>query len=120
MTFFEFIAQEVRELLAQLGFRSIEEAVGHVEMLDSRPVINHWKAEGLDLEPVLAVPAPIEGSSLHRTIDQEHGLARALDHQIIALAAAALDRREPVRIALPVRNVNQPCNFSRFPNCRMS
>lgn len=107
VTFFEFIAQEVRELLAQLGFRSIEEAVGHVEVLDTRAAVDHWKAEGLDLAPVLAVPEPAPGSALHHVRDQDHGLERALDNQLIALAQDALERREPVRISLPVRNVNR-------------
>jgi glutamate synthase (NADPH/NADH) large chain len=107
VTFMEFIAQEVRELLAQLGFRSIEEAVGHVEVLDTRAAVDHWKAEGLDLAPVLAVPEPAPGSALHHTKDQEHGLERALDNQLVALAADALEHREPVRIALPIRNVNR-------------
>ena len=107
MTFFEFIAQEVRELLAQLGFRSVEEAVGHVEVLDTRAAVDHWKAEGLDLAPVLAVPEPAPGSALHHVRDQDHGLERALDNQLVALAQDALERREPVRISLPVRNVNR-------------
>ena len=107
VTFFEYIAQEVRELLAELGFRSIEEAVGHVELLDTVPVITHWKAQGLDLEPVLAVPTPVEGSSLRHTTGQDHGLDRALDHQLIALARTALDDQKQVHIALPVRNVNR-------------
>lgn len=107
VTFFEFIAQEVREILASLGFRSIEEAVGHVELLDTRAAVDHWKAEGLDLAPVLARPEPVPGSSLHHTRDQDHGLDRALDHQFIALAGPALDDARPVRIELPVRNVNR-------------
>ena len=107
VTFFEFIAQEVRELLAQLGFRSVEEAVGHVEVLDTRAAVDHWKAEGLDLAPVLAVPEPAPGSALHHVRDQDHGLERALDNQLVALAQDALERREPVRISLPVRNVNR-------------
>ncbi|MGN8246232.1 glutamate synthase large subunit [Cellulomonas soli] len=107
VTFMEFIAQEVREILAQLGFRTLLEAVGHVELLDTRAAVDHWKAEGLDLAPVLAVPEPAPGSTLYRTRSQEHGLERALDNQLIALAADALERREPVRIALPVRNVNR-------------
>ncbi|ROS30494.1 glutamate synthase large subunit [Cellulomonas sp. PhB150] len=107
VTFMEFIAQEVRELLAQLGFRTLLDAVGHVELLDTRAAIDHWKAEGLDLAPVLAQPELVEGSSLHRTQSQDHGLSRALDNQLIALAADALERREPVRIDLPVRNVNR-------------
>jgi len=105
--FFEFIATEVREYLAALGFRSIEEAVGHVELLEAREAIDHWKAQGLNLEPVLAVPQPKPGSALHHTKSQDHGLDRALDNRLITLAADALERREPVRIALPVRNVNR-------------
>ena len=105
--FFEFIATEVREHLAALGFRTIQEAVGHVELLETREVIDHWKAEGLDLAPVLAVPQPKPGSALHHTKNQDHGLDRALDNRLIALSADALERREPVRIALPVRNVNR-------------
>ncbi|BDO42031.1 glutamate synthase large subunit [Cellulomonas sp. NTE-D12] len=106
-TFFEYIAQEVREHLASIGFRSIEEAVGHVELLDTAAAVDHWKAAGLDLGPVLAVPEPKPGSSLHHVKDQDHGLERALDNQLIAMAAEALDHGEPVRIALPVRNVNR-------------
>ena len=107
VTFFEFIAQEVRELLASLGFRSIAEAVGRVEMLDTRHAVDHWKAEGLDLTPVLAVPQPKPGSGLSHARAQDHGLERALDNQLIALAGDALERGEPVRIDLPIRNVNR-------------
>lgn len=107
VTFMEFIAEEVRALLAQLGFRTLLEAVGHVELLDTRAAIDHWKAEGLDLTPVLAVPSPVAGTELHHTKDQDHGLDRALDNRLIALAGDALERSEPVRIDLPVRNVNR-------------
>jgi glutamate synthase (NADPH/NADH) large chain len=106
-TFFEFIAREVREILAELGFRTLEEAVGHVELLDTRDAVAHWKAQGLDLSPVLAVPALKEGASLHHAKDQDHGLAKALDNRLIELASDALERGEPVRIDLPVRNVNR-------------
>ncbi|HWS57965.1 MAG TPA: glutamate synthase-related protein, partial [Actinotalea sp.] len=106
-TFFEFIATEVREYLAALGFRSLAEAVGHVELLDTRAAIDHWKAAGLDLSPVLARPEPAPGSSLRNTTTQDHGLDRALDNRLIAQAAPALERGEPVQIALPVRNVNR-------------
>ncbi|WP_066588072.1 glutamate synthase large subunit [Cellulomonas timonensis] len=107
VTFFEYIAQEVREILASLGFRTLLEAVGRVELLDTRTAIEHWKAEGLDLGPVLAVPEPVEGSALHHTRDQDHGLARALDNEFISLAADALEHGTPVQISLPVRNVNR-------------
>ncbi|NMR20705.1 glutamate synthase large subunit [Cellulomonas fimi] len=107
VTFFEFIAQEVREHLAALGFRSIEEAVGHVDALDTRAAIDHWKADGLDLAPVLSAPRPRDGGALRNTGQQDHGLAKALDNRLITLAVDALERREPVRIDLPVRNVNR-------------
>jgi glutamate synthase (NADPH/NADH) large chain len=104
-TFFEYIAEEVREILAKLGFRTLQEAIGHVEYLDTRDAVNHWKASGLDLAPLLV--RPDVDSPLHRTTVQDHGLAAAMDNQLIALAAVALDKKEAVRIDLPVRNVNR-------------
>ncbi len=104
-TFFEYIAQEVREILAELGFRTLQEAIGHVEYLDTKDAVNHWKASGLDLSPLLVRP-DVE-SSLYNTTQQDHGLAGALDNQLISLAQAALTNSEAVRIDLPVRNVNR-------------
>ncbi|MEI6844033.1 MAG: glutamate synthase large subunit [Actinomycetes bacterium] len=104
-TFFEYIAEEVREYLAQLGYRSIEEAIGHVEDLDTREAINHWKASGLDLAPLLV--RPDVAGPFHNTTTQDHGLSAALDNQLIELAAPALKRSENVKIDLPVRNVNR-------------
>ncbi len=107
VTFFEFIAQEVRELLAGLGFRTLEEAVGHAEVLDTARAVDHWKAAGLDLTPVLHVPELAGGSPRHRTRAQDHGLDKALDNQLIALATDALERGEPLRARLPIRNVHR-------------
>jgi glutamate synthase (NADPH) large chain len=107
VNFFEFIAEEVREHLAALGFRTLEEAVGHVELIDAAKAVDHWKAAGLDLTPVLYQPFLPEGASLHRTVAQDHGLAKALDNELIALAHDALEDATPVRISLPVRNVNR-------------
>ena len=104
-TFFEYIAEEVREILAQLGFRTLLEAVGHVESLDTRKAVDHWKAAGLNLEPLLV--RPDVDSPLHNTIKQDHGLAAALDNTLIELAQPALTKGEAVRIDLPVRNVNR-------------
>jgi glutamate synthase (NADPH/NADH) large chain len=104
-TFFEYIAEEVREILASLGFRTMQEAIGHVEYLDTRDAVNHWKASGLDLAPLLV--RPDVDSPLHRTTVQDHGLAAALDNKLIELSAPALDKGESVRIDLPVRNVNR-------------
>ncbi|WP_407642770.1 glutamate synthase large subunit [Actinacidiphila yanglinensis] len=107
VNFFEFIAEEVRELLAELGFRSIEEAVGHAELIDAGRAVDHWKAEGLDLAPLLYVPELPEGAALHRTTAQDHGLDRALDNELIRLAAEALESGAPVRAQVPIRNVNR-------------
>jgi len=105
-TFFEFIAEEVREYLAVLGFRSLEEAVGQVESLDTVAAVRHWKSEGLDLEPILHAPA-VAGAPRRRMVAQDHGLDRALDVELLALCRPALERVEPIRAQLPVRNVNR-------------
>ena len=107
VNFFEFIAEEVREYLAALGFRTLEEAIGHVEMLDTRPAIEHWKAQGLDLSPILAVPNNKYDQTFLQSRDQDHGLDRALDNTLIADAEAALERKEPVRLAYDIRNTNR-------------
>ena len=107
VNFFEFIAEEVRELLAELGFRSIEEAVGHAELIDAGRAVDHWKAQGLDLAPLLHVPTLPEGAALHRTTGQDHGLDKALDNELIRLAAEALESGAPVRAQVPIRNVNR-------------
>ena len=104
-TFFEYIAEEVREILASLGFRTLDEAVGQVELLDTDRAIEHWKAAGLDLTPILHVPDG-EGSRRH-IVEQDHGLERALDQELIALCAPALESGEPVRAQLTVRNINR-------------
>jgi glutamate synthase (NADPH/NADH) large chain len=105
--FFTFLAEEVREHLAALGFRSIAEAVGHAEVLDTSAAVRHWKVEGLDLTPVLHVPELPEGASRRQIQTQDHGLDKALDNELIALAADALERGEPVRAQVGIRNVNR-------------
>ncbi|MEU6642455.1 glutamate synthase large subunit [Saccharomonospora sp. NPDC046836] len=107
VNFFEFIAQEVREYLAQLGFRSIAEAVGHAELLDTRRAVEHWKAAGLDLSPIFHVPELQPRAARHQVVTQDHGLDRALDNTLIQLAEGALSSGDRVRLELPVRNVNR-------------
>jgi len=104
-TFFEYIAEEVREILATLGFKTLLEAVGHVEYLDTKKAVDHWKASGLDLAPLLVRPE-VTGP-LHNTTQQDHGLGAALDNELISLSQSALTKKELVRIDLPVRNVNR-------------
>jgi len=106
-TFFEYIAEEVREYLASLGLRSIEEAVGRVDLLEPSRAITHWKAKGLDLSPILMDPDP-ENTHPRRCVRvQDHGLDEALDNELIKKAAAALERKEHVEIESPVTNVNR-------------
>jgi len=107
VNFFEFIAEEVRELMASLGFRTMEEMIGHVELLDTRAAVNHWKAAGLDISPMLAVPQNKYEQTFHQSVAQDHGLAEALDQELITRSAAALERGERVEIEMPVRNINR-------------
>jgi len=107
VNFFEFIAEQVREYLAELGFRTLDEAIGHAEFIDVNPAINHWKTAGLDLSPILYVPEIAHDAPRRQMTTQDHGLESALDNELIALCAAAIERGEPVRAALTVRNVNR-------------
>jgi glutamate synthase (NADPH) large chain len=107
VTFMEYIAEEVREHMARLGFRTMEEMIGHVEALDVRKAVQHWKAKGLDISPILAVPQNPYGQTLHRSTSQEHDLEHALDRQLIALAEPAIARGEPVSFEVPIKNVNR-------------
>jgi glutamate synthase (NADPH) large chain len=107
VTFFEYIAEQVRELLASLGLRSLDEAVGRVDLLDTRAAIDHWKADGFDLTPVLSLPELEPGAALRRTRAQDHGLDQALDNTLIQLCEGALLDAVPVTLELPVRNVNR-------------
>jgi glutamate synthase (NADPH) large chain len=107
VNFFEFIAEEVREHLAQLGARSLEEIIGRVDLLDAALAVEHWKASGLDLSPVLYAPPLPDGAATRCITTQDHGLDKALDHTLIQLAEGALEEGRPVRLELPIRNVNR-------------
>ncbi|MCV7153182.1 glutamate synthase large subunit [Mycolicibacterium pyrenivorans] len=108
--FFQFIAEDIRRYLAELGFRSLDEAVGHAEVLDTATGVAHWKSKGLDLTPIFAVPTDAHGADVthrRRMRGQDHGLDHALDRTLIQLAEGALEDAHPVRLELPVRNVNR-------------
>jgi glutamate synthase (ferredoxin) len=102
-----FIAEELREIMAELGFRTIDEMVGRVDRLDVRDVSEHWKARGVDLTQILYTPHVPETVPIRCVTTQDHGLARALDNDIIARCAPALERREPVRFEMPITNRNR-------------
>ncbi|MCA1187104.1 glutamate synthase large subunit [Saccharopolyspora sp. 6T] len=107
VNFFEFVAEEVREHLAQLGFRTLDEAIGQVGALRTDEAVEHWKATGLDLTPLFAEPETPYSAVRRRVREQDHGLDHALDRTLIQLAEAALEDAHPVRLRLPVRNVNR-------------
>jgi glutamate synthase domain-containing protein 2/glutamate synthase domain-containing protein 3 len=105
--FFRYIAQEVREYMAELGFRTMDEMIGHVERLDYQPAIDHWKAKGLDFSAILHQPE-VAYDTLPRCVrKQDHGLERALDNELIAKCTEALEHRTPVALRMPIRNVNR-------------
>ena len=107
VNFMEYVAEEVRELLAQLGFRTLEEAIGRVDLLDTTKAIEHWKADGLDLSKILYVPESPWEQDRFCSKPQDHGLDVALDNQLIEMAQAAIERKEPVAIELPIENLNR-------------
>ncbi|HXH35100.1 MAG TPA: glutamate synthase large subunit [Plantibacter sp.] len=107
VNFFEFIAQEVREYLAELGFRSIEEAIGHNELIDADRAIDHWKASGLDLSPVLVGPAFADDEPRTNRRQQEHELEKHFDQQLIRAAADVLEHGGYFAVDLPIRNTER-------------
>ena len=106
-TFFEFLAEEVREYLAELGFRSLDEAIGQVHLLDVDRAIHHWKADGLDLSPILSTSHANSGALLQRMEGQDHEIEKHFDRNLITLAEPALARGEHVVIDLPIRNTER-------------
>ena len=107
INFFFFIAEEVREWMAKLGFRTFDEMVGRADLLDMRRGIAHWKASGLDFSRIFHRPAVEASVSIHRSESQDHGLEKALDHELIAKARPALDFRRPVQIESRIWNRNR-------------
>jgi glutamate synthase (NADPH/NADH) large chain len=107
VNFMMFVAQELREIMAELGFRTVDEMVGRVDMLETREAITHWKAKGVDLTQILHEPDVPPGVATRCVQQQDHGLGKALDNQLIELARPALERRQPVQIEMPIRNVNR-------------
>ncbi len=107
VNFFQYVAEEVRELLAELGFRSLDEAIGHADVLDATEAVDHWKAAGLDITPIFHVPELHEDTARRNTRPQDHGLDKALDNELVELCKDALEKGEPVRAQVQIRNVNR-------------
>ncbi len=107
VNFFEFIGQEVREILAELGLRSLDEAVGRVDLLNTVAAIEHWKLQGIDLSPIFHSSIEVGSASLRQTVLQDHGLVDAIDNQLIAACQSAIENAEPVSVEFSIRNVNR-------------
>jgi len=107
-TFFRYIAEEVREYMASMGFRTMDEMIGRADRLNFKPALEHWKARGLDLSPILYQPDVPATVGRHCAVAQDHGLDRALDHTtIIPACREAIEYGKRVELTLPIRNVNR-------------
>src|SRR5712675_2175123 len=107
INFFFFVAEEVRELMAELGYRSFNEMIGQMQMLDKQQVIEHWKAKGLDFSKLFFKPQAEKGVAIHHCEPQDHKIHTILDRKLIADAQAALDRGAPVRIVRTIKNTDR-------------
>jgi glutamate synthase (NADPH/NADH) large chain len=107
VNFMMFIAEELREYMAQLGFHTLDEMVGHVECLDANEAIEHWKARHVDLSPILRRVDSAPDEPLHCVARQDHGLERALDRELLEQCRDAIEHKKPVELHLPIRNVNR-------------
>ena len=107
INFFFFVAEETRQLMAQLGMRTYNELIGRADLLDVRKGVEHWKAQGLDFAKVFYQPNVEAAVARHNVEGQDHGLEKALDHRLIELSRAAIDRGERVTIDMPIRNINR-------------
>jgi glutamate synthase domain-containing protein 3 len=107
VNFFFFIAEQVRELMAQMGFRTMDEMIGRVDMLDAHAAVEHWKARGLDYSLILYNPPVPERVGRRCMRAQDHGLEQALDYKLIDHAREALENKTPIEFKLPIRNVHR-------------
>jgi glutamate synthase (NADPH/NADH) large chain len=107
INFFFFIAEQVRRYMAEMGFRTVDEMIGRVDMLEAEPAVNHWKARGLDLSAILYSP-PVPARVRRRCVEsQDHGLQQALDHALIDAAGEAIETRKPGHATFSIRNVDR-------------
>jgi glutamate synthase (NADPH/NADH) large chain len=107
VNYFFFVAEEARQLMAQLGIRTFDELIGRVDLLDKSKAITHWKAKGLDFSKIFYQPETPASEPRYHTEEQDHGLEKALDHQLILQAKSALEKGEKISFTLPIRNVNR-------------
>ena len=107
VNYFLMLSESLREYMSKLGFRTVDEMIGRVDKLEHRRGITHWKAQGLDLDPLLYAARPVEGVAIHHNEEQDHGLEHALDHHLMGVAKSAILRREPVSAEFAIRNYHR-------------
>ena len=107
INYFYFIAEHLREIMAKLGFKTVNEMVGRMDMLEPNMAVEHWKEKGLDLSPMLTLPDVPQGTSRFCNSEQDHGLENALDHKLLSLSETAIENSSPVTIDLPINNSNR-------------
>ena len=107
INFFTFIAEEVREIMAEIGFRKFEDMVGRVDMLDTKDTVDHWKTKGIDLTNILHKPDVPKGIAIRHVATQDHELHKALDNQLIEKCKSAIEELKPVRLDVAIRNINR-------------
>jgi glutamate synthase domain-containing protein 2/glutamate synthase domain-containing protein 1/glutamate synthase domain-containing protein 3 len=105
--YFFFVAEELRQIMAKLGFRTVDEMVGRVDRLEMKPAIDHWKARGVDLSQILYNPPAPSRVARRCVMAQDHGLEQALDHKILDKVREAIESRRPVELHFPIRNVHR-------------
>src|SRR3984893_10152666 len=107
INYFFFIAEELRQIMSQLGFRTMNEMIGRVDRIEMRPAVEHWKARGLDFSSILYNPQVPLRVGRRCTVAQDHGLEQALDYKLISHAKDALENGTRVEFKLPIRNVHR-------------
>jgi glutamate synthase domain-containing protein 3 len=107
INFLFFVAEDLRRIMARLGFRTIDEMVGRVDMLDTVQAIDHWKAKGLDLSQLFFNPQVPKRVARRCTTSQDHGISKALDHELIRRGKAAIEQKKPVEIDMDIRNIHR-------------
>jgi glutamate synthase (NADPH/NADH) large chain len=107
VTFFHFLAEDVREYLAELGFKSLDEVIGRFDLLERNPEVDHWKIRNLDLSVLLSLPEESKGNAMYCIENQEDKIDTVLDHDLIKEAENAILHKEPVEISKPIRNTNR-------------
>jgi len=107
INYFFFVAEEVRELMAALGFRTFDDMIGQMQMLDQRRLVEHWKAKGLDFSKLFTKPKAAKGTAIFNCEEQDHKIKDILDRKLIAESQAALDRGAPVRLQAVIRNIDR-------------